>query len=82
MSTPLANEFVRRAEQLYASRLRPMLEPAHLNEFVAIEPDSGDFFLGKTVSDAVQAAHRRYHDRLVHTMRVGHSAALHFGVQM
>jgi hypothetical protein len=46
---------------------------------VAIEPESGDYFLGNTLSDAIGAARRSHPDKLAHGMRVGHRAAVHFG---
>ena len=49
----------KRAEELYATRLKLLLEAEHTNEFVAIEPVSGDFFLGKTLSEAIGAAGSR-----------------------
>ena len=76
------DEFVRRAEEVYATRLRAVLEPEHMDEFVAIEPESGDYFLGKTLSQATGAARKTYPNRLTHVMRVGHRAALHFGMQV
>ena len=78
MTKPDVDEFVRRAEEVYNTRLRQILEPQHVDEFVAIEPESGDYFLGKTLSEAIGAARRSYPDRLAHAMRVGHKAALHF----
>ncbi len=75
-------EFVRRAKEIYATRLRVILEPKHIDEFVAIEPESGDYFLGKTLSEATRAARQSYPDRLTHAMRVGHRAALHFGMHV
>ncbi len=82
MADALLEEFVRRAEEVYATRLRTILEPAHLNEFVAIEPDSGDYFLGKTLNDATRLARQHCPNRLTHAMRVGHRAALHFGMHV
>ena len=76
------DEFVRRAEEVYANRLREVLEPEHVDEFVAIEPESGDYFLGKTLSQATGAARKTYPNRLTHVMRVGHRAALHFGLNV
>ena len=81
MTTQEIDSFVKRAEEFYATRLKLLLEPEHTNEFVAIEPFSGDFFLGKTLSEAIGAARRAYPDRLAHAMRVGCKAALHFGMQ-
>jgi hypothetical protein len=76
------DEFVRRAEKIYATRLRRILEPAHTDEFVAIEPVSGDYFLGSTLSDAIGAARLAHPDRLAHAMRVGHTAGIHFGMHL
>jgi hypothetical protein len=74
------NDFVRRAEEIYATRLKSVLEPEHLDEFVAIEPDSGEYVLGKTLAEASRAARKSYPNRLTHAMRIGHRAALHFGM--
>ena len=82
MARPEIEEFVRRAEEIYATKLRAVLESEHVDEFVAIEPESGDYFLGKTLTEATQAARKSYPDRWTHAMRVGHSAALHFGMQV
>jgi hypothetical protein len=73
---------VRSAEQLYEQSLRVQLEQTHLNEFVAVEPVSGDYFLGKTLSEAQGAARDAHPGRLSHAMRIGHTAALHFGVSL
>ena len=75
-------QFVRKAEEIYATRLRAVLEPGHLGEFVAIEPESGDYFLGTTLSEAMGAARRSHPNRLAHAMRVGHKAAIHFGMHV
>jgi hypothetical protein len=82
MNASDTREFVRKAEELYESRLRPVLEAEHRDEFVAIDPESGDYFLGKTLSEAIAAARRSHPDRLAHAMRVGHKVALHFGMQV
>lgn len=82
MTKPNVEEFVQRAEEIYATRLRSVLEPGHVDEFVAIEPESGDYFLGKTLSEATRAARQSYPNRWTHAMRVGHRAALHLGMQI
>ena len=50
MTGPDRDQFVRRAEEIYTARLRAVLEPEHIDEFVAIEPESGDYFLGRTLA--------------------------------
>ena len=71
-----------RARIIYQDRLRTLLEPSHSDEFVAIEPVSGDYFLGQTLSEAIGASRAKYPDRLAHALRVGHRAAVHFGMHM
>jgi hypothetical protein len=71
-----------RARHIYEQRLKVRLEESHANEFVAIEPISGDFFLGQTLSEAIGASREKYPDRLAHALRVGHEAAIHFGMQV
>jgi hypothetical protein len=72
----------RAARRLYDEQLRATLERSHLDEFVAIEPVSGDYFLGQTLSEAIGAARTKYPDRLAHALRVGHRAAVHFGLHI
>ncbi len=71
-----------RAKRIYRERLQTTLEQSHLNEFVAIEPISGDYFFGKTLSEAIGASRRKYPDRLAHALRVGHEAAIHLGSRL
>ncbi len=61
--------------------IRSTLDVSHLNQFVAIEPISGEYFLGDTLSDAIGSSRGKYPQRLVHTFRIGHRAAIHFGMQ-
>ena len=76
------DDLVRAAEAIYATKLRSVLEPEHVDQFVAIEPQSGDYFLGGTINEATRAARSAYPNRLTHAMRVGHKAALHFGMNL
>ncbi len=61
--------------------LKSRLEAEHLNRFVAIEPISGEYFVADTMSEAISHSRAKYPDRLVHTFRIGHAAAVHFGMQ-
>ena len=71
---------ISRAKQIYADRLQHELEANQKNRFVAIEPESGEHFLGDTFDQAVQSARQKFPSRLSHTIRVGHAAAFHIGV--
>lgn len=68
-----------RAKQFYEQR-RDRLEAENDGEFVAIEPDSGDYFFAATFDDAVRAARDAHSDRITHTIRIGHPAAFHIGL--
>lgn len=67
------------ARRLYEERFRADLETRHMHDFVAIEPVSGEYFLGATLSEAIGASREKYPDRLAHALRVGHKATIHLG---
>lgn len=69
----------KKAKIIYEERLRADLEPKHRDKFVAIEPDSEDFFIGSTYSESVMAAREAHPDRISFVIRVGHDAAIHLG---
>lgn len=68
-----------RAKRVYADRLRADLESQQMGRFVAIEPESGDYFLGDTFDEAVVAARIKYPSRLSYTLRIGQRAAFAMG---
>lgn len=77
-----SRELFRRAEQIYQERLKVELEKTHLNAFVAIEPDSGDYFLGQTLSEAAAAARRAHPNARSCVLRVGHKATVEMGAHL
>ncbi len=68
-----------RAKRIYA-QMRNTLEAEHRDRFVAIEPESGDYFVADTFDAAVRAARSAHPSRLTHTIRIGHEAAFHIGL--
>lgn len=68
------------ARRIYESQLRQELEQTHSGRYVCIEPVSRRYFLGDTFDQAVNAAIDVFPERLTHTLRIGHPAALHLGV--
>ena len=71
---------IARAKQIYAGQLQADLEARYRDRFVAIEPESGEYFLGDTFDEAVKSARKKYPTRLSHTIKIGHGAAFHVGV--
>jgi hypothetical protein len=79
MASAQTQSVAERAKCIYDERLRAALEAGHPGRFVAIEPDSGEYFVADTLDAAVRAARTKYPARLSHVVRVGHAAALHLG---
>lgn len=72
---------IARSKEIYDQRLRSDLEANRPDWFVAIEPDSGDHFVGETFDSAVKMARSKYPTKLSHTIRIGRAAAFHIGVK-
>jgi hypothetical protein len=70
---------IARAKRLYAEQFQAFLESRHRGRFVAIEPQSGEYFLGDTFEQAVKMARAKYPSRLSYTTRIGERAAFHMG---
>ncbi len=67
------------AKEVYERALRDQLEPAHRDQFVAIEPTSQAYFLGETFVAAAMAAKAAFPNRTSFVLRIGHDAAFHIG---
>ena len=67
------------AKQVYEEDLRSRLEREHRDDFLAIEPTSRSYFVGKTFLEVALAAKTAYPERKSFVMRVGHEAAFHIG---
>lgn len=68
------------AKRMYTEKLQQQLEAENMDQFVAIEPESGDHFIANTFDEAVKAARNAYPTRISYTLRIGHEAAFHIGV--
>jgi hypothetical protein len=79
MASAETHDLIAKARRIYDERYKPALEATHMHSFVAIEPESGDYFLGPTLSDAAEACHAVHPDRRACVLRVGHRAAVHMG---
>ncbi|HEV8587582.1 MAG TPA: hypothetical protein VGQ72_01805 [Pyrinomonadaceae bacterium] len=69
------DEFVRRARELYDQKLRVVLEPNQQGRYVAIEPDTGRYFLGDTGTAALVEAHTSMPKHSFYLARIGYEAA-------
>ncbi len=56
-TSAMTETVIRHGRQLYDVKLKALLEPQHKGRFVAIEPTTGEYFLGDTDVEALLAAH-------------------------
>jgi len=64
-------QFFERAEEIYRNQLAVKLEPAHKGEIIAIDPETGQYFLGKDEIQAVEQARAAGHEGPFCFLRVG-----------
>ena len=64
-------ELINRAKQTYRDELARELEPEHTGEIVAIELDTGDYFVGEDEIDAANKARAAGHQGMLYFLRVG-----------
>jgi hypothetical protein len=74
-----ADDLADNGQRLYDERLRALLEPEHTGEFVAIEPETGRYFLGATGLAALRAGQSELPEHLFYLLRVGQDAAYRVG---
>ena len=79
MASRSSQQIAEHAECIYEERLRTTLEKSHPGLFVAIEPISGDHFLGETLSEAGAAARNAHSRNPSYILRIGHRTAVHIG---
>ena len=64
-------EFGSKGDEIY-EKIKPLLEPKYKGEIVAIEVESGDYFLDETVIEAWQKAKVEHPDKVFYFVRIGY----------
>lgn len=65
-----------KAREIYHKQLKQTLEASAHGKFVAIEVESGDYFLGANPLDAIRKGKQKYPKKVFHVMKVGYKAAI------
>jgi len=65
-----------KARKIYNEQLKQALEASCRGQFVAIDADSGEYFLGSTPLDAIKNGKLKYPEKAFHVMKVGYKAAI------
>lgn len=69
------SKLIEDGDKVYRERLQPLLEATAFGQFVAVEPDSGSYFLGRTGSQAMAAARVALPGKEFFLARIGAVAA-------
>ncbi len=72
------DDLIREGKAIYQERLEHLLEPDHAGKYVAIEPESGDYYLGRTMSEAYEQASAAHPEKRFYLARVGSRSAVSF----
>ena len=79
LSEDFPGKLSQQGKRVYQERLQSLLEPEHIGRFVAIEPESGRYFLGDSGVEAMVAAQQAMTGSLFFIARVGYPAANKIG---
>jgi len=71
-------KLIEKAKALY-NQYRPYLEKWR-GKYVAIDPISGDYFIGNTPTDAIRAAKQKYPEREFWVVKIGYDYARKFSI--
>jgi hypothetical protein len=75
----MENQVASLGKKFYDEYLKNILEPEHNGEFVTIEPESGQYFLGKTGGEAISKGNEVLPDKKLFLARIGFGAAYKIG---
>ena len=70
-------KFAQKGEQIYRE-IEDQWMATHLGEVVAIEVESGNYFIGRTHSEDGDKAKRKFPEKIFYFARVGARAAVSF----
>ncbi len=80
MQTALSSqEIAAQGRALYAEKIRAQVEPQHLNDFLMVDVQSGDYEVDSDDLAAEERLFARRPQAVIYQMRVGSSAAYFMG---
>jgi len=71
-------EIAENGKRIYTERLKAKLEPDYKGEIVAINTETGDYFLGETLLEAVRRGREKFPDTVFYSVRIGYPAFVKF----
>lgn len=74
-----AQETVRRAEELYAQRIRPQVEAQHRGRYIAIDIETGEYEVGDDYHAAARSLLARKPSAALGALRIGYATVGRIG---
>jgi hypothetical protein len=74
MKNDHALAFDRKAAAIYRTKLKPKLEGKYQGRIVAIDVESEDYFVGRTVLEAIEKGRRKHPGKIFYAVRIGYPA--------
>ncbi len=66
--------FDKKAQAIYRTKLKPKLEGKFKGRIVAIDVESEDYFVGRTVLEAIEKGRRKHPGKIFYAVRIGYPA--------
>lgn len=63
-------------KKIYYEKLKSKLESTHKGKIVAINPETGDYFIGKSILDAVKKGKKKFPDAIFYSVKIGYPAVV------
>ena len=76
---PQQQEFLDSAKRLYEDRWQTQLEATNFGKVIALEPESGDYVLGRDYREVDMVSRQRFGSKPVYIFRVGGGGAVRIG---
>lgn len=70
-------EIAHKGEEVYR-KISGKLEKKNLGSFIAIEVESGKYFIGQTQVEAIEKAKKSFPNKIFYLIKVGFPAAMNF----
>ena len=77
LPTIYPSEIARKGEEIY-QKISKHIEKKRSGDFVAIEVESGKYFLGQTQMEAIEKAKKRFPQKVFYLMKIGFPAVVTF----
>lgn len=75
----MISSIVQQGQKFYKEHLKHILEPDHNGEFVSIDPESGQYFVGKTAVEAMKKSKEALPGKIKCLLRIGSEATYRIG---